>query len=60
MSAIESSVPESPTRPGLIEVIHDDEDRIDIEEEDRIYRAFDLVCFLFPAYSERSEVDVHH
>lgn len=60
MPTPESSVPESPTRPGLIEVIHDDEDRIDIEEEDRIYRAFDLVRFSLPAYSERSEADMHH
>lgn len=51
--ASECPVPESPSHSCLIEVIHDDEDRIDIEEEDRIYRAFDLVRLFFVLYMRK-------
>ena len=35
----------SESSSSLIEIIRDDEDRIDVVEENLAYRAFDLVCF---------------
>ena len=51
--------PENPLAhsTSLIEVIHDDEDHIDIEEEEAAYRAFDLVR---PTFASRLPVfDAH-
>ena len=41
---------------SLIEVIHDDEDHIDVEEEEAAYRAFDLVR---PTFVSRLHVLVY-